>query len=124
MKGISPFLWFDSESEEAARHYVSIFKNSRMGTISRYGDAGPAPILPGPCPAMASCRFMYDAAQTCTVGGCSNDTNGSRRPPAHLAEIMSQASIQTIMSRAHALQLRQIAVNRSSQLEKHHGQER
>jgi predicted 3-demethylubiquinone-9 3-methyltransferase (glyoxalase superfamily) len=37
---ISPCLWFDSEAEEAARFYVSIFKNSRMGKISRYGEEG------------------------------------------------------------------------------------
>jgi predicted 3-demethylubiquinone-9 3-methyltransferase (glyoxalase superfamily) len=43
MKGISPFLWFDSQAEEAARFYVSVFKNSTMGTVSRYGDAGPGP---------------------------------------------------------------------------------
>jgi predicted 3-demethylubiquinone-9 3-methyltransferase (glyoxalase superfamily) len=35
---ITPFLWFDDKAEEAAKFYVSIFKNSRMGIISRYGD--------------------------------------------------------------------------------------
>lgn len=40
---ISPFLWFDTQAEEAARFYCSVFKNSKMGTISRYGDAGPGP---------------------------------------------------------------------------------
>jgi len=37
---ISPFLWFDSEAEPAARFYTGIFKNSRIGTITRYGKAG------------------------------------------------------------------------------------
>jgi len=37
---ISPCLWFDSEAEEAARFYTGIFKNSRIGTITRYGKAG------------------------------------------------------------------------------------
>lgn len=37
---ISPCLWFNKEAEEAARHYVGIFKNSRIGTITRYGKAG------------------------------------------------------------------------------------
>ncbi len=37
---ISAFLWFDSEAEEAARFYTGIFKNSRIGTITRYGKAG------------------------------------------------------------------------------------
>ena len=36
MKKINPFLWFDSEAEAAAKFYVSIFKNSRIGKISRY----------------------------------------------------------------------------------------
>ncbi len=37
---ISPCLWFDGQGEEAARFYVSIFKNSRLGTISHFGKEG------------------------------------------------------------------------------------
>jgi len=37
---IAPFLWFDTQAEEAAKYYVSIFKNSKLGKISRYGEAG------------------------------------------------------------------------------------
>ena len=43
MQKITPFLWFDGNAEEAANFYISIFKNSNMGKISRYGDAGPGP---------------------------------------------------------------------------------
>ena len=43
MPRITPFLWFDKEAEEAANFYVSIFKDSRIKTISRYGEAGPGP---------------------------------------------------------------------------------
>ena len=43
MQKITPFLWFDNQAEEAARFYVSIFKNSKVVTITRYGDAGPGP---------------------------------------------------------------------------------
>jgi len=43
MQKITPFLWFDTQAEEAARFYVSIFNNSRIGQIARYGDAGPGP---------------------------------------------------------------------------------
>jgi predicted 3-demethylubiquinone-9 3-methyltransferase (glyoxalase superfamily) len=43
MQKITPFLWFDGNAEEAANFYISIFKNSKMGKISRYGDAGPGP---------------------------------------------------------------------------------
>jgi predicted 3-demethylubiquinone-9 3-methyltransferase (glyoxalase superfamily) len=37
---ISPFLWFDSQAEDAARFYTGIFKNSKLGKISRYTEAG------------------------------------------------------------------------------------
>jgi predicted 3-demethylubiquinone-9 3-methyltransferase (glyoxalase superfamily) len=37
---IAPCLWFDSEAERAANHYVSVFKNSRLGRIARYGKEG------------------------------------------------------------------------------------
>lgn len=40
MQKITPFLWFDTQAEEAAKYYVSIFKNSKIGTISRYGKEG------------------------------------------------------------------------------------
>ena len=43
MSGITPFLWFDSNAEEAANFYVSVFKSARLGKIYRYGDAGPGP---------------------------------------------------------------------------------
>jgi len=37
---ITPCLWFDSEAEDAAKFYVSVFENSTMGTVSRYGNEG------------------------------------------------------------------------------------
>lgn len=40
---ITPFLWFNQEAEEAANFYVSLFKDSKILTVSRYGDAGPGP---------------------------------------------------------------------------------
>jgi len=40
---ITPFLWFDSQAEEAARFYVSVFPNSRIVKTVRYGAAGPGP---------------------------------------------------------------------------------
>jgi predicted 3-demethylubiquinone-9 3-methyltransferase (glyoxalase superfamily) len=43
MQKITPFLWFDNQAEEAANFYTSIFKNSKIGTVSRYGEAGPGP---------------------------------------------------------------------------------
>jgi predicted 3-demethylubiquinone-9 3-methyltransferase (glyoxalase superfamily) len=40
LQKITPFLWFDNQAEEAARFYVSVFKNSKLGDITRYGEAG------------------------------------------------------------------------------------
>jgi predicted 3-demethylubiquinone-9 3-methyltransferase (glyoxalase superfamily) len=39
---ITPMLWYDDKAEEAANFYVSLFKNSRVGSVSRYGEAGEA----------------------------------------------------------------------------------
>src|ERR1700691_5019619 len=41
MQKITPFLWFNNKAEEAAKFYVSIFKKSKLGQISRYGDEFP-----------------------------------------------------------------------------------
>jgi len=41
MQKITPFLWFDTQAEEAMNFYLSIFKNSKVLSCSRYGDAGP-----------------------------------------------------------------------------------
>jgi predicted 3-demethylubiquinone-9 3-methyltransferase (glyoxalase superfamily) len=43
MQKIIPFLWFDGNAEEAVKFYTSIFKNSKVGDITRCGDAGPGP---------------------------------------------------------------------------------
>ena len=40
MQKVTPCLWFDSQAEEAVKFYVSIFKNSKIGTVTRYGEAG------------------------------------------------------------------------------------
>jgi len=40
---ITPFLWFDSRAEEAALFYVSVFPDSKIDHVERYGDAGPGP---------------------------------------------------------------------------------
>jgi predicted 3-demethylubiquinone-9 3-methyltransferase (glyoxalase superfamily) len=43
MQKITPFLWFNNNAEEAMNFYVSIFKNSKVISVSRYGDVGPGP---------------------------------------------------------------------------------
>lgn len=43
MQKITPFLWFEDQAEEAANFYTAIFKNSKLGSVTRYGEAGPGP---------------------------------------------------------------------------------
>ena len=64
MQKITPFLWFDGNAEEAANFYISIFKNSKMGTISRYGDAGP-----GAKGSVMSVTFQLDGQEFFALNG-------------------------------------------------------
>ena len=41
MQKITPWLWFDTEAEDAAALYTSVFPNSRVVDVTRYGEAGP-----------------------------------------------------------------------------------
>jgi predicted 3-demethylubiquinone-9 3-methyltransferase (glyoxalase superfamily) len=43
MQKITPFLWFDGQAEQAMKFYVSIFKNSKVVSVTRYGEEGPGP---------------------------------------------------------------------------------
>jgi predicted 3-demethylubiquinone-9 3-methyltransferase (glyoxalase superfamily) len=43
MQKITPFLWFNDKAEEAVNFYVSMFKKSKIISVSRFGDAGPGP---------------------------------------------------------------------------------
>ena len=43
MQKITTFLWFDNQAEEAMNFYCSLFKNSKILSVSRYGEAGPGP---------------------------------------------------------------------------------
>ena len=43
MSAITPCLWFDTQALDAAKFYVSVFKNSKLGSISYYGDGAPLP---------------------------------------------------------------------------------
>jgi predicted 3-demethylubiquinone-9 3-methyltransferase (glyoxalase superfamily) len=43
MQKIAPFLWFDNQAEEAVNFYTSVFGNSKIGRVMRYGDSGPGP---------------------------------------------------------------------------------
>jgi len=64
MQKITPFLWFNDNAEEAMNFYVSIFKNSKVGTVSRYGDAGP-----GPKGTVMSATFQLEGQEFMALNG-------------------------------------------------------
>lgn len=64
MPKIVPFLWFDEKAEEAVRFYTSIFKNSKVLSVSRYGDAGP-----GPKGTVMTVTFELDGQQFIALNG-------------------------------------------------------
>ncbi len=64
MQKITPFLWFDTQAEEAMNFYVAIFKNSKIGRVTRYGDAGP-----GPKGAVMSATFVLDGQEFMALNG-------------------------------------------------------
>src|SRR2546428_12654284 len=64
MQKIATFLWFDGKAEEAAEFYVSIFKNSKIVGISRYGEQGP-----GPKGSVMVITFQLDGQEFCALNG-------------------------------------------------------
>ena len=64
MQKITPFLWFDGKAEEAMNFYVSVFKNSKVVRVSRYGEAGP-----GPKGTVMSGTFELDGQQFYALNG-------------------------------------------------------
>jgi len=64
MQKITPFLWFDGQAEEAMNFYVSVFKNSKVGRVSRYGEAGP-----GPKGTVMSATFQLDGQDFFALNG-------------------------------------------------------
>jgi predicted 3-demethylubiquinone-9 3-methyltransferase (glyoxalase superfamily) len=61
---ITPCLWFDDQAEEAMNFYVSIFKNSKVGIITRFGEAGP-----GPKGTVMSVTFQLDGQDFFALNG-------------------------------------------------------
>jgi predicted 3-demethylubiquinone-9 3-methyltransferase (glyoxalase superfamily) len=61
---ITPFLWFDNQAEEAANFYTSIFPNSAVGTVVRYGESGP-----GPAGSVMTVPFELDGQQFTALNG-------------------------------------------------------
>ncbi len=64
MQKITPFMWFDDKAEDAMHFYVSIFQNSRVLSVSRYGDAGP-----GPKGSVMTANFQLDGQEFIALNG-------------------------------------------------------
>ena len=64
MQTITPFLWFDGKAEEAMNFYASIFKKSKIGTVTRYGEEGP-----GPKGAVMTATFQLDGQDFIALNG-------------------------------------------------------
>ena len=64
MQKITPFLWFDNKAEEAMNFYVSIFKNSKKGHVTRSGEGGP-----GPKGTVMSVTFQLDGQEFMALNG-------------------------------------------------------
>jgi predicted 3-demethylubiquinone-9 3-methyltransferase (glyoxalase superfamily) len=64
MPRITPFLWFNSEAEEAAEFYCSIFPNSKITDVTRYSDAGPQP-----AGSVMTVSFVLDGQELTALNG-------------------------------------------------------
>ena len=64
MQKITPFLWFDGQAEEAMNFYTSVFRNSKIGRVTRYGAAGP-----GPKGTVMSATFQLDGQEFMALNG-------------------------------------------------------
>ncbi len=64
MQKITPFLWFDNQAEEAMNFYVSLFKNSKILSVSRYGEGGP-----GPAGTVMTATFQLDGQEFMALNG-------------------------------------------------------
>lgn len=64
MQKITPFLWFDNNAEEAMNFYTSVFKNSKIVSVSRYGESGP-----GPKGAVMTGTFQLDGQEFMALNG-------------------------------------------------------
>ena len=64
MQKITPFLWFDTQAEEAAKFYASIFPKSKILNVARYGEAGP-----GPKGSVMTVEFELDGQRMIALNG-------------------------------------------------------
>jgi predicted 3-demethylubiquinone-9 3-methyltransferase (glyoxalase superfamily) len=64
MQKITPFLWFDDQAEEAMNFYTSIFRNSKILSVARYGEAGP-----GPAGSVMTASFEIESQEFTALNG-------------------------------------------------------
>ena len=93
MQKIKPWLWFDTQAEEAANFYVSVFNNSKINYISRYGEDGP-----GPAGSVMVVAFVLDGVEFMALnGGSAGDY-----APAFYVDCETQAEIDNLWDRLSA----------------------
>ena len=91
MPEIMPYLWFAGEAEDAAKFYVSTFKNSKMGKVSRYTDAGP-----GPAGSAMTVEFTLDGQDFIALNGGSPATAEGQPPIALFAHCDTQDEVDVL----------------------------
>ena len=91
MPQIMPYLWFAREAEDAAKFYVSIFKNSKIEDVSRYTDAGP-----GPSGSAMTVRFTLDGQEFLALNGGEPAISQGQPPVSLLANCETQGEVDKL----------------------------
>lgn len=96
MQGITPFLWFDDNAEEAVNFYVSIFKNARIDSINRFGEE-----TPGPKGRVMTIAFSLDGTDFVAFnGGHMSPSGEDMRPVYSLATSRAISFVVTAKTQA------------------------
>jgi predicted 3-demethylubiquinone-9 3-methyltransferase (glyoxalase superfamily) len=95
MQKITPFLWFDSQAEEAAKFYVSVFGNSRILKTVRYGTAGP-----GPAGSVMTVVFELNGVQFTALNG--GPLHRFSEAISFVVNCQSQAEVDTVWEKLSA----------------------
>ena len=91
MPQIIPYLWFDTQAEDAAKFYVATFKNSKIDDISRYSDAGP-----GPAGLAMTVRFTLDGQEIMALNGTQPASVQGQPPVSLLATCETQEEVDRL----------------------------
>ena len=95
MQKITPFLWFESQAEEAAKYYVSVFGNSRILKTVRYGKAGP-----GPAGSVMTVVFELNGVQFTALNG--GPLHRFSEAISFVVNCQSQAEVDTLWEKLSA----------------------